>query len=90
MSPLKAVLYSLMQERVLCQFITPSLAYFILISPEDGLFAETRSDLIITSFGYNKVVALDWFCDFYNEVPEVNSTEKYVNLECRAFYFAKS
>lgn len=43
----------------------------------------------VTNFGYNKVVALDWFCDFYIEVPEVNNTEKYVNLECRTVYFVK-
>jgi len=34
---------------------------------------------------------LSWteFCDFYIEVPEVNNTEKCVNLECRTFYFVK-
>ena len=43
----------------------------------------------VTNFCYNKVVALEWFFYFYIEVPEVNNTEKYVNLECRTFYFVK-
>jgi hypothetical protein len=44
---------------------------------------------LVTNLGYNKVVALDWFCDFHIEVPDVNNTEKYMNLECRTFYFVK-
>lgn len=53
-------------------------------------FSLKKYRFLVTNFGYNKVVALDYFfCDFCTEVPEVNNTEKYVNLECRTFYFLK-
>lgn len=52
-------------------------------------FSLIKFRFLVTNFGYNEVVALDWFCDFYIEVPEAHNTEKHVNLECRTFYFVK-